>query len=80
MEQLKAVTDQNGSEYPWKGDGNAASTYLWIIAFRDANSIAGYDYLADRTLLETWETIADEHGSQLLILPRRLILSWRILI
>lgn len=71
LEQLKAVTDQNGSEYPWKGDGNAASTYLWIIAFRDANSIAGYDYLADRTLLETWETIADEHGSQLLILPRR---------
>ena len=70
LDRLKQLTEQSGSLFPWKGDGNPASVYLWMIAFRDATSITGYNYLADEALLSTWQTIAEGHGGKLLIMPR----------
>ena len=71
LKQIRILADPIGASFPWRGEDNPNSVFLWIIAFNDATAESAYSYLNDEDLLNRWKGIAQGHGGDLLILPRR---------
>lgn len=70
LKELEAYTDPIAENFPFRGENNPDSVFIWIIAFADS-SIRGYDYLSDPALRNTWQRIAEHHGGKLFILERK---------
>lgn len=69
LAEIERLTNPNRSDFPWRGEANENSVFMWLIAFNDATN-PNYDYLSDQRVWSVWQTVATGHGGQLFALSR----------
>lgn len=67
LANLETFLDPQGVNFPWRGNTNAQSVFIWFIGLNDIKNPQRF-YLADPAVSSVWDRIISEHGGSILAL------------